>query len=67
MASTTNFSNWDFHKYRVQQELTGGQFVNAESTLIAAGPPSLSDVSNVQGDSVYPIALLEQRSKEQAH
>ena len=60
MAQTsTNFTNWDFHKYRVQQELTGGQFVNAESTLIAAGPPSLSDVASIEGDSVYPIALLE--------
>jgi hypothetical protein len=60
MATSTNFSNWDFHKYRVQQELTGGQFVNAESTLVAAGPPSLSGVTGgVEGDSVYPIALLE--------
>lgn len=57
--STTSFNSWDFHKYRVQQELTGGQFVNAESTLIAAGPPHLSDAGDITGESVYPIGLLE--------
>jgi hypothetical protein len=57
--STTSFNSWDFHKYRVQQELTGGQFVNAESTLIAAGPPHLSDAGDIEGESVYPIGLLE--------
>jgi len=57
--STTSYNSWDFHKFRVQQELTGGQFVNAESTLIAAGPPHLSDAKDIEGDSVYPIGLLE--------
>jgi len=57
--STTSYNNWNFHKFRVAQELTGGQFINAESTLIAAGPPHLSDASDIQGDSVYPIGLLE--------
>lgn len=57
--ATTSYSSWDFHKYRVQQELTGGQFVNAESTLIGAGPPHLSTSVDIEGDSVYPIGLLE--------
>ena len=59
MAASTSYTSWDFHKYRVQQELTGGQFVNAESTLIAAGPPHLADATDIEGDSVYPIGLLE--------
>lgn len=58
--ATTSYDNWQFHHSRVQQELTGGQFVNAESTLIAAGPPHLEDAGgNAQGTSVYPIGLLE--------
>lgn len=64
MPATTSFSTWEFHNYHVQQELKGGQFVNAESTLIAAGPPLLSDTGStggaVPGDStVYPIGMLE--------
>lgn len=68
MASTS-YSNWDFHNYHVQQDLKGGQFVSAESTLIAAGPPNLdvpsSDPANPQqsagdpGALVYPIGMLE--------
>ena len=58
-TSPTSYTNWNFHKFRVQQELTGGQFINAESTLIAAGPPYLSDATDIEGDSVYPIGLLE--------
>ena len=41
-TGTTSFSNWDFHNFHVQQELIGGQFVNAETTLVAAGPPSIA-------------------------
>ena len=63
--ATTNFDNWDFHNQRVQQSAIGGQFVSAETTLIASGPPSLSSreaYSTVGGDAgtaVYPIGLLE--------
>lgn len=57
---TSKFSDWKFNKYHIQQNITGGQFINAESTLVAAGPPSLSDpTTESQGDAVYPIALLE--------
>lgn len=63
--STTDFSNWDFSNYHVQQELKGGQFVSAETSLIASGPPELGGtgpyssvpVGNV--GSVYPIGLIE--------
>jgi len=60
MATTTDSSNWNFYNYHVQQELKGGQFVSAESTLVAAGPPSLQDAGNdSQTGQVYPIGLLE--------
>ena len=65
-AATTAFNNWDFHNHHVQEELLGGEFVSAETTLIAAGPPLLSDVGNGdftltddEGDLVFPIGVLE--------
>lgn len=63
--ATTDFSNWDFSNFHVQQELQGGQFVSAETSLIASGPPSLSanppftDVPSSAIGSVYPIGLIE--------
>ena len=68
----TSFSNWDFINQHVQDEseLSAGQFVSAESTLIAAGPPLLDHspgsthvLSNI---SVYPIGLLESFSLQQS-
>jgi len=69
MAGTTSFSNWDFYNYHVQQELIGGQFVNAETTLVAAGPPTASQTSSGgTTGGIYPIGLLEsvgiQQSKQ---
>lgn len=65
-AATTSFNNWDFHNHHVQEELLGGEFVSAETTLIAAGPPRLSDIGNGdatltedEGDMVFPIGVLE--------
>lgn len=55
----TAFSKWDFLNFRVQQEATGGQFVSAESTLVAAGPPSLESAGGGGSEVVYPIGLLE--------
>ena len=67
-AATTSFNNWDFHNHHVQEELLGGEFVSAETTLIAAGPPRLSDIApsgdqtidtQDEGDMVFPIGVLE--------
>lgn len=64
--ATTSFNNWDFHNHHVQEELLGGEFISAETTLIAAGPPRLTDVGNGnteitedEGDLVFPIGVLE--------
>jgi len=56
----TTVSGWDFHKYRVQQDVTGGQFINAESTLVVAGPPDITGTAaHAAGDWAYPVGLLE--------
>lgn len=69
MPGTTSFSNWDFYNFHVQQELVGGQFVNAESTLVAAGPPLATQTAGGgTTGGIYPIGLLEsvgiQQSKQ---
>lgn len=58
MPTTTSASDWNFYNYHVQQELQGGQFVSAESTLVAAGPPSLTSGDGGTA-TVYPMGLLE--------
>jgi len=70
-AATTSFNNWDFHNHHVQSELLGGEFISAETTLIAAGPPRLTDITGGpngddetidtigEGDMVFPIGVLE--------
>lgn len=58
----TSYNSWDFHNLRVHQDLVGGQFVSAETTLVAAGPSSLQGPTITDLDSstdVYPIGLLE--------
>lgn len=65
MAQTA-FSQWDFYNFRVQQELTGGQFVSAESTLVAAGPPSLEAAGGNGSEVCYPIGLLESVGLQQS-
>lgn len=68
--ATTDFSSWDFSNYHVQQELQGGQFVSAETSLIASGPPEIggtgpynsTPVTTTQATAVgtvYPIGLIE--------
>jgi hypothetical protein len=62
-AATTTFENWDFQNVHVQQELFGGEFISAETTLVAAGPPRLSDIqgtgNKANGAVVFPIGVLE--------
>ena len=71
---TTSFANWDFQNYHVQQDINMGQFVNAESTLVGAGPPELPSSVETGGFTattaatamVYPIGLLETISLQQS-
>lgn len=75
-ASTT-LSNWDFHTYHVESQLKGGEFVSAESTLIASGPPDITSLLNVNGKDgieidnaavreVYPMGVMENASLSQS-
>lgn len=74
--SATDFSNWDFSNYHVQQELQGGQFISAETSLIAAGTPSITGSSPYTENgsatavatvgTVYPIGLLENAGLSQS-
>lgn len=72
MGATTDFSTWDFSNYHVQQELQGNQFVSAETSMIAAGPPEIggtspySEATSGQVGSVYPIGLLENAGLSQS-
>jgi hypothetical protein len=58
--------NYDFFNRAVQSGLTEGQFVNAESILIAAGPPTLgalglSDPTTlVQQNVAFPLGKVQQ-------
>lgn len=61
----TTIDGWDFYNQRIVQEATGGQFVSAESTLIASGTPEQSQLSSSEAGSVYPIGLLESFSVQQ--
>lgn len=60
---TTSLSNWNFHDYHVQDELRGGEFISAETTLVAAGPPELQSTTVSQdsagSDFAYPLGVLE--------
>lgn len=55
------YADWDFHNIHVQQRVVGGEFINAESTLVASGPQSLSGEAGKAASTtdVYPIGLLE--------
>lgn len=64
--ATTSYSNWDFYNFHVAEDLIGGQFVSAESTLVAAGPPKAADASAENGSGVYPIGLLESVGLQQS-
>jgi len=57
--STHSVDSWDFHNFHIQEELTAGEFLNAESTLVCAGPPTLDMAGLGSGSAVYPIGLVE--------
>jgi len=74
---STKLASWNFHTFHVQKDLEGGKFVSAESTLIAAGPPSITSVINQKkGEGiilddkvdrqVLPIGVLENSGVQQS-
>jgi hypothetical protein len=70
MAVSNTIANWDFNRFHVQQDIETGEFINAFSVLISAGPPKLrfaGDSSRSAGSSTraetsaiaYPIGVIE--------
>ena len=61
-AFNAGYSDWDFHNIHVMNGATPGQFINAESTLVASGPATISGegaAAAVVPVDVFPIGLLE--------
>jgi len=59
---TTSLNNWQWWQNHVQSDLQGGEFVNAATTLIAAGPPRLpSGTQNIGSlnNLAFPIGIVE--------
>ena len=65
--SATNYLEWNYAQNHVQAELTNGEYVSAESTLILAGPSRLEHIvttNAVQSNSeikssLYPIGIVQ--------
>jgi hypothetical protein len=53
MAS--NIGSWDFQNRHVQQALSGQQFVGAQTTLIASGPPKLRQAGLAVGETLASL------------
>jgi len=60
-----SYTNWQFSSENVQSEITNGEYVSSESTLVLGGPSRLSmlaagaDAVAAQ-TSMFPIGLIEQ-------
>ena len=68
----TTLSEWDHHAYRGIEPARDGNFVSADTCLVAAGPPLLSMTGGVSGNlssdltdlelsdaTAYPIGLIQ--------
>lgn len=57
----TMFSEWGEANVSVDPTAMQGKYINARSTLIAAGPPSFSQVANGgnANDAFFPIGFIE--------
>lgn len=59
MAVTTSIANWDFNNFHVQLDIAAGEFIDAFTVLIAAGPPKLRLAgNNIQNEGLQNRALL---------
>jgi len=48
-GATTSLSTWRFWDQHVQNDMAGGNFINAATVLVAAGPPRLADAGTKSG------------------
>jgi hypothetical protein len=47
LPATTSIANWNRATRHVDEALRSGRYINAETTLIAAGPPRLADIGGL--------------------
>lgn len=69
----SSFLNWNWQSERVQNEVTNGEFVSSESSLILAGPSRLDMLSDDgtgsflgSTNSLIPLGILSQINFNQA-
>lgn len=68
--ATTTLQNWNFEQFHVQRELDNKDFVNAATTLIAAGAPTLAESGSAlvngqtDAESLEAFGDLRQNSAE---
>ena len=55
MGTRTSLSDWDFQNHHVAQTLSGQQFIGAQTTLIAAGPPLLAQAGYAAGENLASL------------
>jgi len=55
MGTRTSLSDWDFQNHHVQSTLSGQQFIGAQTTLIAAGPPLLAQAGFTAGENLATL------------
>jgi hypothetical protein len=60
IKATTDLSNWRFWDQHVQNDMPGGNFINAATVLVAAGPPRLSQTGTAAATDVTADINLDQ-------
>ncbi len=80
IPSTTSISSWNRATKHVESSVRSGRYVNAETCLIFAGPPRITDIGGLNNnqiptnqnsavaggkDALYPIGLVEQFGLQQ--
>lgn len=51
LPSSTSVSSWNRATKHVDEALRSGRYINAETTLVAAGPPRLSDIGGLNANT----------------
>jgi hypothetical protein len=52
IQATTNIANWNRATQHVEAAIRSGRYINAETALIFAGPPRITDIGGVDANTV---------------
>lgn len=60
-GSRPSFAEWSFGDKAIDPIMLQGKYINARSTMLAAGPPQFSDLSSngTDGEMVFPLGFIE--------